>query len=252
MLYALFAMLLLGGIFFHPYQRTGRDIKRWKKNHNLVAHEAAFNALYAEVDGFRLSKTARSTYDAPEYLYGEIEFTAFIALLSLCHLTPETRFCDLGSGIGKAVLACAMVYGVERSTGVEMFSALHNTAKERVAILGQDPAYLKKATSITFIEGDFLNHDLQAYTVIFIQATAFFGEYWHKISHALENVLPGTLIISVGKAIKSNQFTPLHITHLPMSWGTVAAHIQQKNSAKESSAKNLCNPANGSCKKKLN
>ena len=68
---------------------------------------------------------ARQKQDAIEYVYGEIEFLPFIALLSLDKPDSKTVFYDLGSGIGKAVLACAMVYPVHKSVGVELLPELY-------------------------------------------------------------------------------------------------------------------------------
>lgn len=101
-------------LFYSPKQQK-RKIRRWQDALAISKHLAVFQQLYADVNGFALSKKARLGGDAFEYVYGEIEFESFTALLSLCHPNSSTIFYDLGSGTGKAVLACAMVFNVKKA-----------------------------------------------------------------------------------------------------------------------------------------
>lgn len=72
-----------------------------------------------------------------EYAYGEIKFMSFIALLSLTNPDADTVFYDLGSGIGKAVLACSMVFPIRKSVGVELFPELYVDACTRAKDLAK-------------------------------------------------------------------------------------------------------------------
>jgi hypothetical protein len=203
-------------------------IRRWRRALALDKHQAVYQQLFADVDGFRLSKRARTGQDAPEYLYGEIDFASFIALLSRCKPNPSTVFYDLGSGIGKTVLACAMVFEVKRSCGIELFASLHQRAILQQERLRQISGYQEKANRIEFKQGNFLEVQLLDASLIFINATAFFGETWRAISRQLEQIKPGSLVVSTSKALHSPLFVTLTVTQVTMSWGIVDAFIQQR------------------------
>lgn len=180
------------------------------------------------MDGFALSKTARTTFDAPEYCYGEIEFISFIALLSLCEPTKDTVFYDLGSGVGKAAIACAMVYDVKQSTGVELFDELHQAALLRLEHLQQLPGYAEKASRVLFLQTDLCEVPLHDAALIFINASAFFGALWDKISLHCEQVSSGTRVVTTSKPLRSDVFSIEKQTLVEMSWGVVKAYIQVK------------------------
>lgn len=221
---ALFCLLAL----FWPTLRRHHRLRQWRQSLSLPHHSERFNALYQGVDGFALSRQSRLNQDALEFVYGEIEFEPFIALLSLCQITDKTVFYDLGSGIGKAVLACAMVYSPKRSCGIEWFAGLHQTAESLRCQLQTWPDYTESAQHVEFRQGDFLEADLRDATLIFINATAFFGDYWRALSHHLDQLKPGTRVISTSKALHSTQFNVSRKTTLTMSWGTVTAYFQDK------------------------
>ncbi|KTD38510.1 putative methyltransferase [Legionella nautarum] len=209
-------------------KRQPRRLKRWKNSLALAKHFAVFQQLYADVDGFSLSKAARIDGDAFEYVYGEIEFEPFIALLSLGNPNSSTVFYDLGSGTGKAVLACAMVFKVQKSCGIELFSSLHQTAELQQRRLKKLPDYFEEAKHIEFKKADILQTRFDDASLIFINATGFFGDSWLAISKCIEQIKPGALVISTSKSLSSELFICLRVTQVAMSWGIVNAFIQQR------------------------
>ncbi len=209
-------------------ERQRCKIKRWRKALKLNKHAAVFNQMYATEDGFALSRQARPQ-ESWEYTYGEIEFESFIALLSLSKPLKSTIFYDLGSGIGKAILACSMVFEVQKSCGIEIFPLLSKTAQRLSQQLALTPGYEKKAAAIECLDGDFVERDFSDASLIFINSTAFIGETWNTMSNCIENqVKPGTVVISISKPLKAFQFSLLKKTIVKMSWGLAQAFIQQK------------------------
>ena len=164
-----------------------------------------------------------------EYTYGEIDFISFIALLSLTNPDPRTVFYDLGSGTGKAVIACAMVFNV-KSYGIEIFPQLHHAAQKQQQRLQETADYSFNANNIHFINMDFLDADLHNSTLIFINATALFGETWAALNQRLKHVKKNTTIITTSKRLLSDDFVIRKITPVQMSWGIVNAYIQQRRS----------------------
>lgn len=221
-------LIFFAGILLLISGRSKRRIRHWRQTLALDSHKNIFNNLYANVDGFQLSQCARAENDAMEYVYGEIDFESFIALLSLCKPDSNSIFYDLGSGIGKAVLACAMVFDVRKSYGVELFENLHHCAKTQQMRLAAIPEYTVKSRNIYFQQGDFRTISLSDANIVFINASAFFGEFWTDTSRHLEELPPGALVISTSKALVSKAFETQHITVVTMSWGVVSVYIQQR------------------------
>lgn len=200
-------------------------IQRWTQSLNLTNHTPIFHQLYSGVDGYSASRFARQKQDAIEFTYGEIEFLPFVALLSLITLDSDTVFYDLGSGIGKAVIACAMVYPVRKSVGIELLPELCVIAKQQALKLASHPSYQKEAAKIQFLQEDLLEADLSEATLIFINSTTFLGIIWQKLSAHLSNFSQLQTVITTSKALPNADFTLINTTKLQMSWGVVPAFI---------------------------
>jgi len=214
-----------------PSLRRQYKLKRWRKALALDKHVDVFHRLFVNVNGFGLSREARARHDALEYLYGEIDFIPFIALLSLAKPNNNTVFYDLGSGVGKAVFACAMVFNVKKSCGIELFNGLHDCALQKQQELRQHPDYRQAVDHIFFMNDNFLQADFNDATLIFINATAFIGETWATLNKRLAIIPTNITIITTSKKLSSTAFTVSMEVMVQMSWGPVQAYIQQKHIA---------------------
>ncbi len=223
----IFALTMCAFFLIYPHWKRRTIIKRWYHSLNLPQHLATHQHLYQTVDGFALSKRARLIGDAMEYTYGEIDFVSYIALLSLTNPNPSTVFYDLGSGIGKAVIASAMVFKMQKCCGIELFELLHQQALHQLTLLKEMPDYRDKADIIQFIHKDFLLADFNDATLIFVNATAYFGETWERLMLRLKQMSSETLIITTSKKLPPDAFTLLSTTTVRMSWGLVSAYIQR-------------------------
>lgn len=212
----------------YRYLKKKHKINIWLKALNLKQHQAAFAKIYDNVDGFDLSKRAREKHDAFEYTYGEIDFLSFIALISLTHPNENTRFYDLGCGVGKAVISCAMVYDMQFYCGVELFKELYNSAVKQQQHLLRLPEYVANAKNILFVCEDFLNVNLNDATLIFINSTAFVGHTWQLLNEKLAATIGSATIITVSKKLTTGMFTVVFSTQINMSWGVATVFIHKK------------------------
>ncbi|MCR9192377.1 MAG: hypothetical protein NXI01_06915 [Gammaproteobacteria bacterium] len=210
-------------------------IWRWKLRLNLNGHLETLQHLSCNINGFELSRRARSESDAFEYVYGEIESMSFIALLSLTKPNATTVFYDLGSGTGKTVLACAMVFDIQKACGIELFSPLDQAAKQQAHALSTIEAYQDSAKKIDFICDDFLSADFSDATIIFISATGLFGATWTRLNERLAQLAHAPIIITTTKKLLSHHFKTLHKTRVQMTWGIVDTYIQQIDSTSSAS-----------------
>ncbi|HAF87751.1 MAG: hypothetical protein CMF38_07040 [Legionellaceae bacterium] len=222
-------IIFLSIMLWHEKSRLWQrfSYRRWQLRWHVRNHHQVFNHLFNTVDGFALSRRHRPSNDIT-YLYGEIEFEPFIALLSLTHPHKDTIFYDLGSGVGKAVFAAAMVFGVKRAVGVEILPALHQSACQQKERLKQLATYQACANTLEFHQTDLRYFPVFDATLIFISSTAFFNETWQQISHHLETLPKNAYVISLSKPLDSKQFTLIRQTAVCMSWGWAEAFIQQK------------------------
>lgn len=223
--YIIYPILILTIFFIFNVPKIANKliIWRWMSKLSIAHHQFIFNKLFENVNGFALSKISRKTNDAPEYTYGEISFVPFIALLSQTNINKNSVFYDLGSGVGKAVLACSMVFKVKKSTGVELFANLYECAQNQIIHLKNYPEY--KNNKINFVNDNFLNVELADATLIFINATGFIGETWNKLNDKLERLQKPLTIISISKKIKAKNFKIIKKTYVEMSWGVAVAYI---------------------------
>ncbi|EHL32484.1 class I SAM-dependent methyltransferase [Legionella drancourtii] len=193
-------------LFYIHGKRKQLRIKQWQKSLNLAEHAQFFQRLYQHENGFILSQQARKKRDAIDYVYGEITFLSFLALLSLTKPDENTVFYDLGCGIGKAVLACAMVFPIRKSVGVEILPELYFSACKQAKKLASIKNYAEQTKKIEFILGDFLKVNLDEATIIFINSTALFNPTWKTLCARLEYLPHLTTVITTSKALPSKLF----------------------------------------------
>ena len=93
-------------------------IYQWKKRYQIDKHLKQIEYLYQNINGYVISKAAREYQPDLEFTYGEVNLESFLALLSLVHPTTEDIFYDLGSGLGKTVIACRLVYELKKCCGI--------------------------------------------------------------------------------------------------------------------------------------
>jgi len=249
-------IVLLGAVLLYLLFKDQVNIWRWQHSLKLKQHQTILNTLTAHHNGFVLSKQARLAGDAPEYVYGEIDFMSFIALLSLTKPNASTVFYDLGSGTGKTVLASAMVFPIKKSCGIELFTELHRAAEAQRQALLQLPSYSTTAQRIHFLNANFLDTDLWSVnmssstqypptpqgvnrettcrrtladaTLIFINATGYFGETWDILNGHLDTLVHCRTIITTSKQLSSKQYKIHKMTQVKMSWGIVKAYIHNR------------------------
>lgn len=223
------ALMIVGIFSFYRWQARYK-IWRWKTRIHLNQHLKALNQASQNMNGFYLSKQARLQSDALEYVYGEIDLISFAALMSMVQPCQNSIFYDLGSGLGKTVLFCAMLFPIKKSCGIELLTPLHQAALRQHQRLCAEENYRQNLRHVTYLQGNFLDVDLSDATIIYINATAYFGETWMLLNHKLNQLRQCRTIITTTKQLTASAYQLTRMTRVQMSWGIVKAFIYMRRS----------------------
>ena len=110
-------------------------------------------------------------------------------LLKVIGVKKHLRFIDLGSGDGKIAIVASLVC---QATGIEADASLHDVAVWMQA---------KLETGSNLINGNFLQHDLSRYDILFLNPDSTFRE----IEAKLRKEMKGKLILY------ASRYEPIHL-----------------------------------------
>ena len=121
--------------------------------------------------------------------YGEITPRGLASLATRLRLGPSSRFADLGSGVGAAVLRAASEYDMEYACGVELAASRHARAVERL-----QRAPLEVASRVRFVLGDCAGDDtwldggpLSTVTHVWIASLLYSPELMTRLARRLSS-----------------------------------------------------------------
>merc|ERR1712224_728357 len=121
---------------------------------------------------------------------GEITFAAFVALASTLNVSPGERFLDLGSGVGRAVVAWALTFPDCTAAGIEIRTELHERAVGVLAGLRDD---VRKRIYLHC--GDMFDQDWCEANVILVNSTGFCDELMARVAGKLQETALGTRVV---------------------------------------------------------
>ncbi|CAN5426894.1 methyltransferase [soil metagenome] len=192
------------------------------------------NRLYQNVDAVALSKQIRQHQGLNDdaFVYGEIEVLSFANMLEIVKPIPGEIFYDLGCGSGKAVFTAAMLYEFSKCYGIELLQPMHQLCCQQLTqfsqLLTQANLDVNPAQHIEFIHQNILQVDFRDGDIIFINATAFFGELWDAIVQRLYQLKSGSRVILTSRKLPATDFTLLSDEKQLMSWGMSSVFIYQR------------------------
>jgi len=230
-------VLIWGSWFFRKHVRTYFGNRRrlgWlaqqKQNQKIRSALVILEKLYKKTNSHRTAKIAkiRRGITDDNFLYGEIDFLALIALLSYCNPTKRDVFYDLGSGAGKVVMSAALCFHFQKVVGIELLPELVSLSNNVLKKYHNSEHAKTNTCEIQFREEDVLKCSLSDASIIFINATAFKGLHWEKIKQKLMLLSIGTKIILTTHRLPSSHFTLIYAGTEVMSWGMNSAFVFEK------------------------
>jgi Histone methylation protein DOT1 len=176
--------------------------------------------------------------------YGEIDFVSigeiFYTIQERYGDLPQGGiFYDLGSGIGKAILAAALLGNFSECRGIEILSGLHEIALKLIDEYNNNFTghVLKNSDLWTVmprlrsIKGDVCQDDWSDAAFIFVNSTCFSEEMMAFISGVPVPV--GTFAVSLTRPLHATSWAQLETVVKKMSWGEATIYIQRKVSPEE-------------------
>lgn len=207
------------------YFKQRRAIWRFQKRISLKTNLAYFNALYQGVDGYACAQSLNlNRQHAEAIVYGDIDFYSFAAALSQISPSPDDIFIDLGSGVGKACMTAALAYGIHHCRGIEIEAKLHE-----LALVAHAKAGSSLQQKLHFVCDDYFKAAFSDATIVYVNATALFGEQWDKLQACLMAQLNvGTNILITSKKLNAKYFRFISQHSILMDYGQSHLSVYQK------------------------
>ena len=209
-----------------------------------VNYDDFFRQLYEGIsleDVKRISNDERKQfgYSSSTLSYGEIEINEMRKIFDHLELNGflcdhNSKFVDIGSGIGKPLFAAALLYNFSCCKGIEILSTLNEISTNKILrnwtkMLTKLRARKKLQVDIELVCGDALYLDWSDGTVIFIHATAFDPPMMEILTRALNKLVPYSFVIVLSRTISSPLLDHIESIDLITSWGETQAHIYRRS-----------------------
>lgn len=222
-------LLLIGLLFilFAPWLK--KRFHEWQRHRKYSAIIQQIHALYQDTDPYLLSlQTRKQDSSLPNGAYGEISLCALLDLLKEIDFSPNDIFYDLGSGIGKTLLAVKLCYPTLNVQGIEIIPSLHHAALEKYQEFLTEKKSKAEDFAIKHHLDNFLEYNFSDANIIFINATGYTTVEIEALLPKLLNLAPSTKIIVTSKTLPAPAFEKTYQGMEKMSWGLTSTYIYEK------------------------
>jgi len=185
---------------------------------------------------------------APTLVYGEIDFMTFgriMEKMKKIYGLPDVGtsgpmgilqrsggvFYDLEAGVGKPVIAAAILHSFDACIGIELLEGLHNLSLELLFAYNSKGKAKGLDTQCQFLRGDFLDINVKDWRdadVVFVNSTCFDEQLMDKISRSCFRLKKGAFIVTISRRLPTTEVVVLEHELCQMSWGEATVFIQQK------------------------
>lgn len=195
-----------------------------------------FHSIYEDVNGYTVSREAKKNNQKQnaksKFLYGEVPFIAWDAMVRKANPKKDAVFFDLGSGTGRAPLLSHLLFDFKKSVGVEMLEGLHDVAceaREKIAKYAK-PEFLDylKDRELCFLNENIFDVDFSEADFLFINFPLVGEKNYLLLEEKLRRELkPKTKIIATLRELKNPVFKQFHHGIYKFSWGRADAYFYE-------------------------
>lgn len=169
-----------------------------------------------------------------QFTYGEIGLLSLAWALEVCReaCSPAQSLgvCyDLGSGSGRLLLFVALVTNMNRMCGIEYLPSLHKTSLGLLHEFNNHvlPELSMLPREVSFVQGDFLEHDWSDVDVLIACATCFHAIMGKIEAKASSELKPGSLCISITHRFQGDCWKEIASSDRHHSWGRGMVYVMQ-------------------------
>ena len=201
---------------------------------NADKQKELFESFFVDGKGYELSKKAREDMGLQKnrsYTYGEITFEGFKEILDIVSPTSEFEFLDLGSGVGKALIASSLLYPSSKLIGYENLPSLvvqSNTIVKNYLSMIKDEYSDVFAPEFSIVQDSFFHADFSTADVIYACSTCFEQSYIEFISSKIDELKLGAYLIVLTKQISHDSLECVFKGQKLFNWGSPTVYIYKK------------------------
>lgn len=200
--------------------------------------DAQLFSKYTVQDGILISRSWRALLkedvDLDTFTYSEVDLMAFAALMQNLReydisFDDTATFVDVGSGLGKLIIASTVLGMFKKSIGIEIVGSLHRKAVEVLATFSRNFRNPLDQGEMEFINGDGTYVDWAYASLIFVHATNFDVHMMQRITSTAQRMLLDAVIMIVNnRLLEEHNFELVRIVDLKVSYGTAQVFIYRK------------------------
>jgi precorrin-6B methylase 2 len=201
----------------------------------LAKISALLDEVFEGVEETARKAAAAESKKTEDLSYGEVDFHSFVMLASKLGLENQSSFVDLGSGVGRNVLAAALLYPGARCAGVEILAPLHELAVAALEKLGNalesdkgKALALPRLQQVTLTSGDLTVHDWSSADAVFCNSTLFGADLMGKLETAALKLKGGARIVVFTHALKDESAFELVETFKDVSFYRCAVFLYRR------------------------
>ncbi len=136
-------------------------------------------------------------------------------------------FYDLGSGIGKALVAASLLGNFEKIVGVEILDDVF-AASQDVITSYKNNVRENVCKNIEIIHGDIRNVAIDKADLVYVASTCFDESFMLHLSKKAETMKKGAQFITLTRPLKSDALKLINKESMPMSWGSTTIFIFER------------------------
>jgi len=163
------------------------------------------------------------------YVYGEFSPESIVELMQEFKRDEHHVFYDLGSGVGKIVFTAALFFTFDKIVGIEYLDLLHEAATQVLNRTKSVSSDVNRALNrVEFVNADLLKYDFSEADIVLVNAVCFPTSLMEKLVRKLDDLKPGSLVITLAQALPSKDFEVKFSKLYAASWGKTMAFVQER------------------------
>ena len=189
------------------------NIRNWKLAflRLYIFWQNRFDRLY------RISSRERPKQFRLAYTYGQVSVDVVERICGVLSFHKETRFLELGSGIGIFALYVSLMRDC-KSKGIEIIPTFVRASQQCSNFLN---------LTCSFEKGDLWNIDWSEYDIIYLTTTTFPQDWLLKLEKKVNEISSGSFLIVLTNQIQNTKFRCVQSFVAEFSWGVATVFIYQ-------------------------